>query len=142
MKYSFKVKDIKNMVLTEGLGYKIYKKKNLRLKEDIEDTAYANDLEDLGDAMKDSTTKTAVVSADSTKSDYNPKKDITVDVNANSTQDATKKIKDLNTSSELNRLDVKYKVQLKNSVTPRPTLESRDVVSYSKKELSELLKKK
>lgn len=143
MKYTFKVKEIKDMVLTEGKGYKIFKKKDLLLREDKEDTAYANDMDDMQDAMNDSSTKTAVVSADSTKSDYNPNNDVTVDVNAKSIQDAKTKINQMNTNPLINKLSgAKFKVQLNQSVTPRPTLESRDVVSYSKKELSELLKKK
>lgn len=130
----FSKKNIKNLKLSEGKEYKIFKKSELRLNEDVEDTSYANDMDDLHDAMDDSSTKDAVISKTST--DNNPATSTpTIDVSAKNVTDAQNQIRQNNNNPTMKKLgdNVNYHVHLESL--------RRNSVPFSKKELNEILKK-
>lgn len=143
MEYNFSKKDIKISLLNEGNDYKIYQKKNLVLNEDMEDTSFASDVDDLDDAKNDSKTNDVVINKAST--DGNSSTNIpTLDIDAKNVSDAKQKIKQNNINPNVNKLgnNVNYKVHIQSSVDSRPVMEGRkNSVRLTKSELNEMFKK-
>jgi len=143
MEFNFSKKDIKISLLNEGNDYKIYQKKNLALNEDMEDTSFASDVDDLDDAKNDSKTNDVVINKAST--DGNSSTNIpTLDIDAKNVSDAKQKIKQNNINPNVNKLgnNVNYKVHIQSSVDSRPVMEGRkNSVRLTKSELNEMFKK-
>ena len=132
-------RNVKGEKLSEGAKAYMFKKCELKLNENAEDTSYANNIGDLRDAKDDSRTGNIVIPRSNT--DGNPNTDaVTVDIDAKSTSDAENKIKQNNNNQNIKKLgdNVNYKINLNNSVESRKVM---DEVRLTKGELSKMLRK-
>lgn len=144
MSYSFSKNDIKHIILAEGSDYNVYKKRSLILKEDgKEDTSFASDMDDVEDAASDSSSNTFVMDGSTADNNTTTNKP-TVDVTATNASDFKNKVNQMTNNPTIKKMGGLSNVNIKGTLNaeskkPKKVVES---ISFSKKELSDLLKRK
>lgn len=154
MKEQYSKKEIEQLILKEQHGFYVLNKKDIVLKEDamervasVQPTTTNNSSSaslnsDLNDAQR---ANPGVDEFDIDASDYDTKQSndsVKIDVNANNTREATQEIQNLQKNPQLrnvmNNMNTKFHVRIKENKIKKLKENS---VSFSKKELNEMLNK-
>lgn len=154
MKHCFLKKEIENMILKETKGFYLFNKKDMILKEEetnrvaaVQPTTNGNSStaslnSDLNKAQKDNP-NTNDFEVDS--GDYDTKQtndSVRINVNAKNTREATQEIQNLQKNPQLrnamSNMDTKFRIHIGENVQ---NLREKSI-SFSKKELNEMFKKK